>query len=163
MTAQIPDKFLYQCEKYNLAGIDGKKLITPQDYGMNPKMLHTACWRGFYSTYEITNDGLFLIEMTIGEVAEGYKPIQDIMPKLPSQDSYSYPTYQGLKLFTSFTGKILLGKDFIKELYVHLGIQAPTSYETLLQVTLEAGKPINIQDISSENAEKREMRKQDLT
>ncbi|MEH1867409.1 MAG: hypothetical protein V7K69_20695 [Nostoc sp.] len=93
MTSQIPDTFLYNAEEYELVALDGERLIT---YGMQPQMLHTACYRGFYSTYEITNDGLFLTEMVIGEVEEGHKSIQGIMPKLPSKESHGYPTYQGL-------------------------------------------------------------------
>ncbi|NJN13813.1 MAG: hypothetical protein HC815_40425, partial [Richelia sp. RM1_1_1] len=92
MTSQIPDTFIYNGEEYELIALDGEGLITPQDYGMNPEMLHTACYRGFYSTYEITNDGLFLTEMVIGEVEEGYKSIQGIMPTLPNKNSSNYPT-----------------------------------------------------------------------
>jgi hypothetical protein len=54
MTSQIPDTFLYKGEKYELVGLSGEGLIIPQDYGMQPQMLETACYRGFYSTYEIT-------------------------------------------------------------------------------------------------------------
>ncbi|ODG97124.1 MULTISPECIES: hypothetical protein [unclassified Nostoc] len=155
MTSQIPDTFLYQGEKYELVALDGERLITPQDYGMKPQMLHTACYRGFYSTYEITNDGLFLTEMVIGEVEEGHKSIQGIMPKLPSQNSHGYPTYKGLRLITPFAGRIRLGKDFIQELYVHMGYQKPTAYETLLEFAFEVGKLVSMQDISDENSKNR--------
>jgi len=155
MTSQIPDTFIYDGEKYELVALDGEGLITPQDYGMNPEMLHTACYRGFYCTYDITNDGLFLTEMVIGEVEEGYKSIQDIMPTLSNKDSRDYPTYKGLRLLTSFTGKIRLGKDFIRELYVHMGYQKPSAYETLLEFDFEAGKLMSMQNISASNAKKR--------
>ncbi|MEC4814524.1 MAG: hypothetical protein SAK29_14795 [Scytonema sp. PMC 1069.18] len=155
MTAQIPDTFLYQGEEYSLVALEGERLITPQDYQMQPAMLHTACYRGFYSTYEITDDGLFLTEMVIGEVKEGYKPIQGILPTLPQEDCYGYPTYKGLRLLAPFSGKIRLAKDFIKELYVHIGYQKATAYKTLLEFTFEAGKLVTMQDISAENAKKR--------
>jgi hypothetical protein len=155
MTAQIPDTFLYHGEEYELVALDGEGLIIPQDYGMKPDELHTACYRGFYSIYEITNDGLFLTEMVIGEVEEGYKSIQGIMPTLPSKDSYDYPTYKGLRLLTPFTGRIRLGKDFIKDLYIHMGYQKASAYETLLEFTFEAGKLVSTQDKSAENAKNR--------
>lgn len=153
MTSQIPDTFLYEGEEYELVGVDGEKLITPQDYGMNPEMLHTACYRGFYCTYQLTNDGLFLTQMVIGKVEEGYQPIDGIMPKLPSQDSHSELTYQGLKLLTPFTGKLLLGQNCIGEL--SSGYEDATSYQTLLEFTLEAGKLVTMRDISAENAKNR--------
>lgn len=155
MTSQIPDIFLYNGEEYELVALDGERLITPQDYGMQPQMLHTACYRGFYSTYEIADNGLFLIKMVIGEVEEGHKPIQRITPKLPSKGSHGYPTYQGLKLITPFTGRIRLGKDFIEELYVHMGYQKATAYEIVLEFTFKAGQLVTMQDISAENAKKR--------
>ncbi|MFN6498191.1 MAG: hypothetical protein RMX65_014455 [Nostoc sp. DedQUE01] len=155
MTSQIPDTFLYNGEEYELVALDGEGLITPQDYGMQPQMLHTACYRGFYSTYEITDEGLFLTQMVIGEVEGGHKPIQDIMPQLPSGKRQSYPTYQGLRLLTPFTGKMRLGKDFIRELYVHMGYQKGSAFETLSEFSFEAGRLLSVQDISAENSQKR--------
>lgn len=152
MTSQIPDSFHYNGEQYELVAFDGEKLITPQDYGMNPEMLHTACYRGFYSTYEITNEGLFLKEMTLGEVEEGLKPIQGIMP---TPDRYNEFSYKELNLLTPFTGRIQLGKDLIQELYVHMGYQKPSAYQTLLEFTFAEGKLVSAQDLSLENAQKR--------
>lgn len=155
MTSQIPDRFLYIGEQYTLVALDGEGLIKPQDYGMKPKMLHTGCYRGFYSTYEVTNDGLFLTEMVIGKVEEGYQPIQAIMPKQPDSNSHSYFTYKGLKLFAPFTGTLKIAKDFIKELYIHMGYQKASAYETVLEFKFEKGKFVMMKDISSENATKR--------
>jgi hypothetical protein len=152
MTAQIPDTFLYHGEEYSLVALDGEGSITPQDYGMQPAMLHTACYRGFYSTYVIADNALFLIEMTIGEVEEGYKPVQGILPTIPKEGSHDYPKYKGLRLLTPFTGKIRLGKDFIQELYIHMGYQKATAYKTLLEFTFNEGKLISTQDLSVENA-----------
>jgi hypothetical protein len=155
MTSQIPDTFLYKGEEYELVALDGEGLVTPQDYGMQPQMLHTACYRGFYSTYEITDEGLFLTQMVIGEVEEGHQPIQGIMPEIPSGDRSGYPTYQGLKLLTPFTGKMRLGKDFIRDFYVHMGYQKGSAFGTLLEFSFEAGRVVSVQDISDENATKR--------
>ncbi|MBD2616502.1 hypothetical protein H6G94_35690 [Nostoc punctiforme FACHB-252] len=155
MTSQIPDTFLYNGEEYQLVALAGEGLITPQDYGMQPQMLETACYRGFYSTYEITDEGLFLTQMVIGEVKGRHKPIQGVMPSIPSGDRYGYPTYQGLRLLTPFTGKMRLGKDFIRDLYVRMGYQKGSAFETLLEFSFEAGRLLSVQDISAENSQKR--------
>lgn len=152
MTAQIPDRFLYNGEQYSFISLDGKKLITPQDYEMKPRIWHTACWRGFYSTYEITNDGLFLKEMTIGHVDGDWKPIQGVMP---TPDKYSGFSYKGLNILTPFTGIIQLGKDFIQSFYVHGGYQQAIGFQTVLELTFAEGKLVSTQDLSSENAQKR--------
>ncbi|MEM4721363.1 MAG: hypothetical protein QXT73_04815 [Candidatus Methanomethylicaceae archaeon] len=49
MTAQIPEKFFYKGELFDLVGIEGGNLVFPQDFGMEPEALHTACWRGLFS------------------------------------------------------------------------------------------------------------------
>lgn len=54
MTAQIPDTFIFNGEEYSLIGMKGGDLISPEQFGMLPGMLHTACYRGFYATYELT-------------------------------------------------------------------------------------------------------------
>ena len=104
MTGQIQDTFLYNGEKYELVAFKGGELITPQMYGMEPEALHTACWRGFFSTYEITDKGLFLVQMTMHQKDGKYKPIDNTMPD--RQDSEA--TYLGIRLLAPFTGTIRL-------------------------------------------------------
>lgn len=47
MTAQISDTFLFKGDQYSLIGMSGGDLISPEQFGMEPKMIHTACYRGF--------------------------------------------------------------------------------------------------------------------
>lgn len=159
MTIQIPDIFIYNGGEYEILKMHGKELIAPSHFGMHPKMLHTACYRGFYCTYQINNDGLFLTKMVIGEVQEGYKPIQGIMPKLVPGDWFGYPIYEGLRIITPFTGKITLGKDFNHEMCLNdaglfsiLLHENPIYYGTVLDFTFDRGKLVSIQDLSDKNA-----------
>ena len=54
MTAQINDVFKFNGEEYYVVGIDGPELFDPVKEGFNPKVASTACWRGFYLTFEAT-------------------------------------------------------------------------------------------------------------
>ncbi len=155
MTGQIRDTFLYKGETYFFVALDGEKLIIPEDYNMKPQPWSTGCWRGFYSTYEIINDSLFLKEMVICIVHEDCKPIQGIMPTARDLRVGGL-CYRDLNLITPFTGRIQVGKDFIDRLYIHAGYQTATAYRTLLEFTFVDGKLISTQDISSENAQKRD-------
>jgi hypothetical protein len=154
MTVQIPDTFLYNGEHYALILLNGERLITPEDYGMKPKAWHTACWQGFYSTYEITNDGLFLKEMTIGKVDGSLKPIQGIMPTPDESSSIDGFSYKGLHIFTKFTGRMLLARDFILDL--RMVYPNPIAYQTLFEVTFAEGKLVSTQDLCSENEQQRQ-------
>jgi hypothetical protein len=151
MTAQISDTFIFKGEEYSLIGMKGGDLASPEQFGMEPEMIHTACYRGFYASYELTEESLYLRELTLKEKNENYLPIEGIEP---AKEEYQ-ATYHGLSLVVPFTGKIRLSKDFIEELYIHMGYQKPTAFKTVLDITLKGGRVVEIKDRSQEMKEKR--------
>ena len=151
MTAQISDTFLFRGDEYSLIGMNGGDLTSPEQFGMEPEMIHTACYRGFYSTYELMEDALYLRELTLREKSGNYRQIQGIEP---TKEDYQ-ATYHGLNVVVPFTGKIRLAKDFIEELYIHMGYRKPTAFETVLDITLEDGRVVEIKDRSQEMEQKR--------
>ena len=146
MTAQIPDTFLFKGDCYDLIGISGGDLASPEQFGMEPEMLDTSCYRGFYATYELTEAGLYLRELTLGEKNEQYLPIGQVQPELEDGKA----TYRDLDELVSFTGQIRLAKDFIDELYIHMGYQKPTAFKTVLDIILDNGQVVEIKDRSQE-------------
>lgn len=151
MTGQIPDTFIYNEDKFELVYLSGGDLITPKKYGMNPQMLHTACYRGFYSTYEIKNNQLLLQEMVVGEITGEYPEINGVQPK---QQNYAV-CYENLNLLTDFTGVIRIAKELIDTLYIHMGYQKGTAYKTLLEFQFQHGNLIDVKDLSEQNKRKR--------
>lgn len=151
MTAQIPDTFIYQSEEYDLIGMSGGDLAYPQQFGMEPVMIHTACYKGFYATYELTEDSLVLRELTLREKNANYLTIQGVEPSIENNQA----TYHELNVRVGFTGKLRLAKDFIDELYIHMGFQKPTAFKTVLDFTLDQGQVTNINDRSREVEQKR--------
>ncbi len=160
MTAQIPDTFLYKADEYELVGLEGGELFTPEQFDMVTAMLHTACYRGFYCKYELTNDALFLMEMTMLEKNDNYKPINGQMPVVGNNEFERI--YRDLHFPVPFTGKIRLGKDFIQELYVHMGFQKASAYKTVIEFVLKDGKLESFNDISEELSKKRGKFKKDF-
>ena len=152
MTAQILDTFLFKGDEYSLIGMtEGCVLASPEQFGMEPDEIHTACYRGFYATYELTEESLYLKELTL-RVRDGkYQPIGDVQPERVD----NHATYHGLSEVIPFTGKIRLAKDFIKELYVHMGYQKPTAFKTVLDISLKDGKVVEIKNRSQEMEQKR--------
>ena len=57
-------------------------------------------------------------------------------------------TYNGLSVMIPFTGELRLARGFIKDLYVHMGFQKPSPFETVLDMTLKDGKLIATKDRS---------------
>ncbi len=151
MTGQISDTFLFKGDHYSLIGISGGDLASPERFGMEPEMIHTACYRGFYATYELTEETLYLRELTLREKNKKYPPIEGIEPAIGDGQA----TYRNLSVLVPFTGKMRLAKDFIEELYIHMGYQKPTAFRTVLDLTLKDGRVVEIKDRSQEMEQKR--------
>jgi hypothetical protein len=146
MTAQISDTFILDGNEYSLIGTRGWGLASPEQFGMKPEMLHTACYRGFFATYEVTKEALYLRELTLREKNGNYLPIDGIQPETGKYQA----TYRGLNVVVPFTGKIKVAKGFIDDLYIHMGFQKASAFETVLDLTLENGKVVRIHDRSKE-------------
>jgi len=147
MTAQIQDTFEYEKKAYSLIACEDN-LAMPQDFGMEPTEIHSACCRGFYSAYRIEKETLFLVQMTVREVGDNYKPINGIMGE-SSEDGYAV-TYANLNLFVPCCGRIRLARDFIDEFYVHMGYQKPSAYKTVIDFTFDTGRIVSFIDRSKE-------------
>ena len=55
----------------------------------------------------------------------------------------------------NFTGKLLLAKDFIQSMYVHMGFQRPMAYKIIIEIQMKEGEIISERDLSKEMEEKR--------
>ena len=152
MTAQISDTFIFKGEVYDLIGMQGGNLVTPEQFGMHPDMIHTACYRGFYATYKLMEDRLYLRQLTLCEKDGNYLPINGIQPEMNEDAAASY---RNLNVQVPFTGQIRLATDFIEELYVHMGFQKPTAFRTVYDITLENGRVVELKDRSSDMQKKR--------
>ena len=156
MTAQITDTFLFKRKSYQLIGITGGDLFSSQDFGINAEFESTACWRGFYSTYEIIDKGIFLKEMTVllePRKDGNYKTINNV---LPQQISDHEAQYKDINLpVSSFTGKIRIARGFIDELYIHMGFPKPSAFKTVLDLTFEGGQLKETKNRSREMKKKR--------
>lgn len=178
MTAISSDTFFYKGEKYSLVALNGKKLITPEDYGMNPQAWATCSMPEVYSTYEINTDSSHLKQMVIPQLSGRWIPIQGIMPTPPASKFKKFCNhiirnlgikrfatqsifflehfrYENLNIITPFTGRIRLGRGFINDFYIHARYQKAIAYQTLLEFVFVDGKLISTQDLSEKNAQKR--------
>ena len=76
MTAQISDRFIHNNDTFGIVSIDGEGLFEPKDYGINVIPISTACWRGYYCCYGITDNSLCLHEVYLGLNQENERLIQ---------------------------------------------------------------------------------------
>ncbi len=145
MTGQFPDMVKYEGETYDLVGVRGSDLFTPQDVGLEPFFTTTACWRGYLLTF-VCNDHELVLESMQVNIREPIS-INGIRPKKDG-DFFKY-TYDSLHMKVPFTGAILIAKDFIDAMYVHMGFQRPIAYRTVLEIVVEKGNILEVRNLSS--------------
>ena len=155
MTAQIPDVFRFNGEEYSLVGMNGEGLFEPEDFEMIPMMASTACYRGYVMTYDCVDRVMILDEMLIR--TDQVVPINGVAPMQFDTGKFRIFShrYEKLRLKTRFTGSLLLGKDFIDSLYVHMGFQKATAFRTVIEVQIQDGDIISICDLSDKIEELR--------
>jgi hypothetical protein len=77
VTAQITDKINWNRKEYVLLSFDSSGisagLFNPEKYGITTEMMHTGCYRGFYCTYKISQETLFLENLTV-QASDGIYP-----------------------------------------------------------------------------------------
>jgi hypothetical protein len=144
MTGQIADSFLYEGEVYSLIGYTKGEPFTPVNYGILPKAPHTACWRGFVLYYKLDDNKLLLQDMQLH--ADDAGEINGVIPK-ESENSFKFH-YQDLNLVLNYSGKIKIAKDFIQEMYVHMGFQRASAFKTVLELDFKDGNLIQVNDLS---------------
>jgi hypothetical protein len=148
MTGQISDTVIFQEDRYVLLGSTVEELASPSQFGLVPGEMHTACWRGYYLTYKIDGEKLWLDEMTIRTRDNKYPPINGIDA---IEINYN-KVYQNIDIPLIYTGKILIGKDFMNEKYIHMGFQPASSYQTVLELEFAAGLLKGVSKISTESS-----------
>ena len=161
MTGQVPDKLICKKSLYSIVGLKGEGLPSPFDFGLEPVSPNTANWRGFIMTYIVVEKHLNVheIKVTVKELKGKPPLINEVKPKMEKTGLIRL-TYSSLKLKTQFTGKILIAKDFIDSMYVHMGFQSPISFETVIELKFKEGNLLSVRDLSEEM---KEYRKRDVS
>lgn len=154
MTAQIPEKIRYLDTDYEIAAIENKWPFNPADYGFEPVMMHTACYRGFHSLYLIEEDRLVLHRLTINLETEAQK-WQGVEP-----EEEGFVVYKDVGLPITYTGGVIIGDGMLREFYDHMGYQYPYCYEEVKELRLEEGELLEVIDHSEKMEEiRKEVRK----
>ena len=145
MTGQISDTLWYLKEEYKITGVKGEGLFHPEDVGLTPYSTSTACWRGYVASYKIVGKELQLMGLLINTKEQG--EINGIKAEKTSRGHFTYE-FPKLKVKIPFSGGILIGKNFIQSMYVHMGFQKPITYEKVIELKFSNGNLLKSEDIS---------------
>jgi hypothetical protein len=161
MTAQIQDEIVIDGCEYRLVLTEGGELFSPAPYGIEPYMFSTGCWQGYYCSYEVVGQALYVKKIKIGlrgEQAEaaqrGLGPLLFGTRPVYCADDGSYVYEVSYQM--PYTGKLTIGADFIWDLYVHMGFAPPWNYRTVRELIFEQGVLKENKDVSDLMASIRE-------
>lgn len=143
MTAQFDDLFRYQNKEFAVAGISESELFQPADFGLHPIPASTACWRGYVAVFTVFEGRLVLDTLSVN-LKEGQAPtINGAMPEIPTDGFKLFNNvYRNLNYRLHYTGGLLLGHNFIRQLYVHMGFHPAWKYKTVVELFFENGRLI---------------------
>lgn len=165
MTAQISDKVTYKGTNYSLAEINGNGLFDLRRYGMEPVAPSTCFWRGYFAAYEV-KDGLLLLQTLLISLTDPWGlgiphqtmqkqalAIEGRQPRLLLNESMFEYAYESMELPIVFSGSLLLGDGFIKQLSVHAGFHPAWKYRTVHELGFREGKLLQAIDRSVQMSE----------
>lgn len=174
MTAQISDIFRHRDERFKCLRFSGGPLFDPQDYGLIPVHIVTACHRGFWCEYEAADSRLRLRNLYIHTYRDSYPDINgvSVTPLIGTDEEGGSDRAKGAKclghrcyelaLPIAYTGKLLAGRDFDYTYYRHMGFQVPYGYRTLLSFEFEDGELKDCEDFSEIAKMLREIRQREV-
>ena len=178
MTAQIEDRFLHRKKRYSLVAITDSIGFDPREYGLIPEARCTACWRGYFCEYKVAQEGLFLQNLFINTKDEIYPPVngvpvsemeyhectvisfkdgKQIQRKEMSENNMGHREYKDVNIPMAYTGKILLGDEFLRKYYIHMGFQRSWAYKELVEFEFDNGKLVKKTDHSDTAQKLREI------
>ena len=157
MTGQISDGFHYQEREFSISGIsDHKTWFKPSRLRLKPESPSTACWRGYVAHFALSAADLVLDQLHIFLVGKDYAPktgpsIKGVKPQgSRAENDWFNNHYLDLGYPLNYTGRLLLGADFIREQYVHMGPQLPWKYEEVHELVFNEGALVEAYDRSEQ-------------
>jgi hypothetical protein len=154
MTRQFPDEVRYQDRQYAITAVDGTGLFDPGTHGIQPGPLSTACYRGFVSSYLIEDDRLVLDALELGrdEDPPVLHELFGVTPRLADETAIHRTAicYERLAAPVEFTGRLLLGAEYLHLGYLNMGFLPAWLYEWVQELTFDGGQLTAAYDRSAE-------------
>lgn len=154
MTAQIPDTIEFEGVVYSITGIRGTGLFDPMQHGLQPMPRITSCWRGFVCAYGVADGQLFLTGLRLNSTEA---PAEFLGISAAARTGMFDAEYRPLQQAIPFTGAILGGEGFLRELYVHMGFHPAWKFERVRHFTFAGGRLTEQRDRSQEAASFRKL------
>lgn len=152
MTAQISNIFEIGEGLYELIGQTNEIDFNPRDYGLVPIMPHTACIRGYFYEAKLYDNKLLITNLFINNKDNNYPKINNVKA-LDEKKERGFFSYYGINIELNYTGKLLLGSEFIPRYYINMGYKRPYAFKNLIIATFKNGSLLHTEDLSEKALE----------
>ena len=168
MTAQIHDSVRFAGEAYALVGCSDGEPFLPADVGYRPVMASTACWRGYVCGYEVKDGWLHLRDLSLSHrpdnppshSPEGAPHLRQQQQQPPDLHGVA-AVWEDMSLMgnwcfcdvslpLSYTGGLVIGRNFIRALDEHMGFEPAWKYRLVHELLFEQGRLVQSRDVSLE-------------
>lgn len=149
MTAQITDEYTFNDELYTIIAISDPIDFRPEEHGFQPSAASTACWRGYWCEYRITEEEIYLDKFHVHQDGAMRYPV--FCGQKAHKSRYKYENmlvYSDLHFVIHFTGSIVLGRGSISKYCVNMGFQRAWAYEKVIELRFENGAVVETVDHS---------------
>jgi len=161
VTKQIQDIYCYRDREYLLVDAVPHWAFLPKTYGLQTDAPHSACWRGYWCKFTVS-DHLLLQNLYLYNEAGEYPPLlgHEVAP-IEGDDPYQSPMmgfrrYRDINLPLSYTGRILLGAECTDEIVPPYGVETYSwEYRTLIELVFYEGALLLCRDHSAAAEEER--------
>ena len=111
MTAQTRNKFVYK-DGYSVIRMSRALKFNPEEYGITPYSVCTACWNGYYCEYAIVENQLVLQNLYINAKDDVYPAICGVEVDPEARDYMGHHVYKNLNIPVQENVNILVGTDY---------------------------------------------------
>jgi len=146
MTMQIKDSFYHANAEYEVLSCSIPLQFHPPKYDLIPKGICTACHKGYWCNYSLSEDQLVLQNLFIHTENDSYPPLWGCTAVFENNDPHVYMghhVYKELHHPIKYTGNILIGNKSTPTYYIDGISGIPWGYKDLKELVFENGKRIN--------------------
>ncbi|RSM75957.1 hypothetical protein DMH04_37260 [Kibdelosporangium aridum] len=143
----MPDEVLFGDTWFAVTAVDGTGLFDPGRHGLEPRWIHTACWRGHICRYAVLDGQLRLRDLVVGSEGEPRK----LGGVQPLDGDYPEWHYRELDIAVDYTGRLLIGAGDVDDRpYLNMGFRPAWMYSEVHDLAFRAGMLISAVDCSAE-------------
>ena len=141
-------------------------LFKPENYGITPIECSRSCYHGYWCDYTISDKRIVLESFYVNSKENYYPEINGIVPLRKDGrdvlDALGHHCYEGVNIKVGYTGKLVVGSDFLSEYHILFSRPYAWEYKDLKEFVFTDGNLTEVMDHSNVAEELRNQMREDV-